>query len=405
MLKLTLIVEEKYLKILKDLRIAWLVPSAASGAHWEPIWSEFLKNYPDSVFYTTSVWKEFDSTAIYATAVKIVGKFKPFFFPRKTVEYGYRNGLMYLPLNIVIYLWRSKPNIIISNAFSIWSIVAVILKPILNYKIIVLYEGSTPNSDSKGSNIRSYSRKAIAPFVDAFIANNKNANLYLKEYLKVDESKVFYRSYLVPKAERLLSEPSAYKELPIDLKRPTFIFIGQLLLRKGILQLLEACSLLRQEGYQNFSVLIIGDGPEYEVIRKHAKDLDVEECVLWMGRCSYSCLGYYLKQTDVFVFPSLEDTWGMVVLEAMAFGKPILCSKNAGAFEMVIEGENGYHFDPFEPQGFASLMKRFIEEPELISKMGEKSQQIIANYTPELVIEFLDQVIAQITFEQEKKVL
>ena len=379
----------------ENLRVAWLVPSAASGAHWEPIWSAFLNVFPNTTFYTTLVWREFDPDAPYASAVKVIGKFKPFLINRKAV--GYKHGLMYLPLNIIGYLIKSKPEIIITNAFSIWSMIAVALKATLGWKVIILYEGSTPNSDSKDSPARSMTRKLMVPFVDAFIANNSGAKQYLSDYLKVDEAKIFHRSYLVPNQQSLLTDLNAYKPIPTDLKRPIFTFIGQLVARKGIQQLLKAASMLQAKGYREFSLLIIGDGTERETLQQQVKELGLEAQVLWMGRRAYGTLGFYLKQADVFVFPTLEDSWGMVVLEAMAFGKPILCSQRAGVSEMVSEEENGYLFDPLQPEQLAELMQQFIDQPQLTTAMGQCSQQLIAPHTPEAVTAFFKQVFEQLS--------
>lgn len=397
------VADERHSKTLKNCEIAWLMPSAAAGGHWQPVWREFLKAFPNTTFYTTDVWKEFDVTAPYAQAVKIVGKFKPLFFSRRTASYGYQPGLMYLPLSVVKPLWSSRPKVIISNAFSIWSMLAVSLKPVLGCKVIILYEGSTPNSDLKDSAIRSTSRKLLVPFVDAFIANNQGAKQYLQQYLKVDPSKIFNCSYLVPEKDSLLTEPAAYKEVPAKLKQPTFIFIGQLILRKGLLQLLKACSLLRQQGYQNFSILVIGDGTDREFFQQQAKEMGLDEQLIWMGRCSYGCLGVYLEQADVFVFPSLEDTWGMSVLEAMTFGKPIICSKFAGASEMVVDGENGYLFEPNNPEELAILMQKFITQPSLIDSMGQKGYQLIKSHSPEEVVNFFKQLITQMDSSETTK--
>ena len=113
----------------------------------------------------------------------------------------------------------------------------------------------------------------------------------------------------------------------------------------------------------------------------------------WIGWVDYGKSGMYFLNADVFVLPTLEDTWGMVVLESMAFGKPVLCSKWAGASEMVVHGENGYLFDPNQPEEIAKLMCHFIDHPDLIATMGEKSKQAIAPYTPEAAAEFLKEVV------------
>jgi len=80
------------------------------------------------------------------------------------------------------------------------------------------------------------------------------------------------------------------------------------------------------------------------------------------------------------------------LLEAMVLGKPILCSKWAGAAELVIDGENGYCFDPYEPAKLAELMRRFIDEPDLAASMGHKSEQLMTQYTPEAAAKFLSEV-------------
>ncbi|MFM7447366.1 MAG: glycosyltransferase, partial [Leptolyngbyaceae cyanobacterium] len=105
----------------------------------------------------------------------------------------------------------------------------------------------------------------------------------------------------------------------------------------------------------------------------------------------YESLGAYFEATDVFIFPTLEDIWGMVVLEAMAFRKPVICSKWAGAVEMIDQGKTGYIVDPHNVEELAGAMRLFIKNPELISTMGEKSCQVISQHTPEIAAKFLSE--------------
>jgi glycosyltransferase involved in cell wall biosynthesis len=90
----------------------------------------------------------------------------------------------------------------------------------------------------------------------------------------------------------------------------------------------------------------------------------------------------------------------MVVLEAMVMGKPILCSKWAGASELVIDGENGYCFDPYETEQLAQLMGRFIDNPELAVRLGDNSQQLMRQYTPEAAAQFLAKVTSLVLEER-----
>ena len=61
--------------------------------------------------------------------------------------------------------------------------------------------------------------------------------------------------------------------------------------------------------------------------------------------------------------PTIEDTWGVVTLEVMLFGKAVLCSVGAGSSELVIDGENGYVFEPTQSEKLAQMMQKFIDCP------------------------------------------
>ena len=169
----------------------------------------------------------------------------------------------------------------------------------------------------------------------------------------------------------------------MELKRPIFLYVGRITARKGIKTLLEACALLKSQGYADYSLLIVGQGDQREELESFIQERNLEEQVMWAGWVEYGNLGPYFQQADVFVFPTFEDVWGMVVPEAMVFGKPILCSNGAASCELIVEGENGYIFDPHDPPSLAEGMRRFLDDPGLVKSMGERSRQLIAKKTPE----------------------
>jgi glycosyltransferase involved in cell wall biosynthesis len=379
-------------KKLEDLRIAWLMPSAEAGAHWQPIWSNFLKIFQNTIFYTTRVWAEFDREAPYASAVYQVGNFNSFLVDRKGI--GYQHGFLNLPFNIVLYLAKFKPHVIIANAFSIWSLLAIFLKPLFDWKIIILYEGSTPSSDFRDSKIRSITRQFIANHSDTFVANTKSAKDYLSQFLKIDEKKIVLGPYLLPDRNAMTQKRQAIDFDFSSLKRPTFLFVGQIINRKGVYELLEACSILKEKGCYDYTVLMIGEGSERDRLEELTHTKQLADQVILLGRKSYSELGSYFQKSDVFVFPTFEDTWGMVPLEAMIFEKPILCSKYAGASELMIEGGNGYLIDPKSPEEIADRMHRLITHQSLIDEMGKKSKEIIEEHTIDSAMQVFSKAIS-----------
>jgi glycosyltransferase involved in cell wall biosynthesis len=364
-----------------DLRVAWLVPEVELGAYWQPVLREFTKVFKNTVFYTGRVWSGFDPTLPGASAIQLVGETK--FVETEKIDTGYDRGFIAVSPSIIGHLLKFRPQIVFPQAFSLWTVLVVLLKPLCGWKIAIIYDGSSPNTDFRDSGFRTSVRRILAKFADAFVSNSQAGKRYLVEALNVPEAEVFTRTYLVPDAETLLKPLSGNKVQSLGLKQPIFLYVGRITARKGIKTLLEACALLKKQGYSDYTLLIVGKGDQQEELESFIKDQDFQEQVKWVGWVDYGSLGTYFDQADIFVFPTFEDVWGMVVPEAMVFGKPILCSNGAASCELIAEGENGYVFDPNNAQELAMKMQVFIDNPDLVEAMGERSRQLISQKTPE----------------------
>jgi glycosyltransferase involved in cell wall biosynthesis len=385
----TLSSKKELKKVTNDPRIAWLLPSLEGGSYWHPLFKEFTKIFPQTIIYT-GFWTGFAPGYENTFAIKVVGKTK--FISTTQSRESYSRGFIAVSPAIVVEILKFKPQLIFVNGFSIWSLFALILKPITKWRVILAVEGSSPNVDYRNSPIRLFLRRKMVQVADALITNNQAGKSYLTDVLKAKPATVFAKPYEVPTSKAMsvvLKETQLNQQ---ELQRPIFLFVGQLIPRKGLHLLLEACSILKQRGCCNYTLLVIGQGEDREKLQDISQNYQLEESVKWIGWVDYSRIGDYFQFSDVFILPTLEDTWGMVVLESMAFGKPILCSKWAGASELVISGQNGYVFEPHNPQEIADAMYRFISTPSLIKSMGKCSQQIIAEHTPEAAAKFLAEV-------------
>mgnify|MGYP000176147482 FL=1 len=363
-----------------DLRVAWLVPEVELGAYWQPVLREFTKVFKNTVFYTGRVWSGFDPTLPGASAIQLVGETK--FVETTKIETGYDRGFIAVSPSIIGHLLKFRPQIVFPQAFSLWTVLVVLLKPICGWKIAIIYDGSSPNTDFRDSSFRTFVRRILAKFADAFVSNSQAGKRYLVEALNVPEAEVFTRTYLVPDAKTLL-KPLSEDQQSLGLKQPIFLYVGRITARKGIKTLLQACAILKKQGYSDYTLLIVGKGDQQDELEAFIKEQDFPEQVNWVGWVDYGSLGAYFQQADIFVFPTFEDVWGMVVPEAMVFGKPILCSNGAASCELVVEGENGYIFDPSNAQELSEKMRIFIDNPDLIESMGESSRQLISQKTPE----------------------
>jgi glycosyltransferase involved in cell wall biosynthesis len=364
-----------------DLRVAWLVPEVELGAYWQPVLREFTKVFKNTVFYTGRVWSGFDPTMPGASAIKLVGETK--FVETEKIETGYDRGFIVVSPSIIGYLLEFRPQVVFPQAFSLWTVIVALLKPLMRWRIAIIYDGSSPNTDFRDSSFRTFVRRILVRFADAFVSNSNAGKKYLMEVLNVPEEKIFTRTYLVPDAGALLKRLDQTQPPNLQLKHPIFLYVGRITARKGIKTLLEACAILKSQGYVDYSLLIVGKGEQREELEAFIKARDFEEQVTWGGWVEYGNLGSYFQQADVFVFPTFEDVWGMVVPEAMVFGKPVLCSNGAASCELIVSGDNGYIFDPSSAKELADKMQIFIDHPDLIESMGERSRQMISQKTPE----------------------
>lgn len=376
-------------------RIAWLLPSMARGSYWHPVLQEFAKLFPETILFTGN-WPGFASGSEASFRVQVVGK-------TKYLKAGRCGRTFILPsLRIVPSIVRFRPHVIFTAAFSLWTTLALWLRPWTRWRIVVVYDGSAPSIDSTNSRLRGFLRRLIANRADGFVTNSRAGRDYLTKVLHADPDKVFKHPYEVPSARALMvkrADPVS-RSWFAGLEHPVFVFIGQLITRKGLHFLLEACALLKRAGYTEYSLLVVGDGPQRDEAEKAARQRGLTSNVKFVGWVPYGDLGIYLGYADVFVFPTLEDVWGMAILEAMVFGKPILCSKWAGAAEMVVEGKNGFVFDPYRPEQLARLMSRFMTDSDLIPRMGNVSRQIIAPHTPRAAAKNLAEVAKRVLHER-----
>jgi glycosyltransferase involved in cell wall biosynthesis len=360
--------------------VAWLLPSLERGLYWHPVFKEFSRIFPKTIIFT-GIWPGFAPGYENAFTVKVLRKTKIIETTRVTA--GTSRALIIASLGIIYHLLSFKPQVIFTSAFSIWTALALVLKPLRKWWVIISYDGCSPNVDCRDSRLRLFFRRMMAGLADGFITNNRSGKSYLMEVLRAEDKSVFVTPYQIPTPEMLLRGQDQCFAGVGELRRPVFLFVGAIRPAKGVHLLLEAFRLLQSRGYSRCSLLIVGDGPQRGKLEGLVTRYGLEDLVRWAGWVEYEHIGAYFQTADVFTFPTLEDVWGMVVLEAMAFGKPILCSKWAGAAELVVDGENGYVFDPNQPEELAELMRRFIDDSNLVRVLGVRSKQIIAAHTPQ----------------------
>ena len=165
-----------------------------------------------------------------------------------------------------------------------------------------------------------------------------------------------YMPASAPERERLRSE------LGLDSDRFYGVFVGRLHPVKGADTLLRAL-----EKTEGIDLLIVGDGPERDVLRGLASTLGIEDRVRFEG--SSSRVSTYLKAADAFFLPSLGEGMPNAVLEAMACGLPCVVTTAVGGVEELL-GPNGLTVAPRDVSGWADAMQRLAGDAEGRRRLG-----------------------------------
>jgi glycosyltransferase involved in cell wall biosynthesis len=100
-------------------------------------------------------------------------------------------------------------------------------------------------------------------------------------------------------------------------------------------------------------------------------------------------------RASAIVYPPFNEDWGLVPLEAMMFGKPVVAVNRGGPRETVVDGENGFLTEP-DPRSFSLAMERFADDPELVRKMGMYGRRHVNRFDWRYFIEAMDNCVDQL---------
>ena len=296
---------------------------------------------------------------------------------------------------VLVELWKFRPHLVFVRGFDLCTIYVILLKVLTRCSLVLLWGGVSPHVAFSGSPVRLALRRLTARWFDHAVSHTKEGADYLREVVEIPPGKLSQYPYQPADPAALSFKTRINRESSLS-PRPVFLYVGRLIREKGLDTLIEASALLKRNKVGPFSIAIVGRGPEEARLRAVAQTLEVGDRINWAGAVDYSQLGAFYQASDVFVFPSFEDIIGMVVPEAMVFGKPVLCSDQAGAKDMVHHGRNGFVFDPNDAQQLAIHMALFVKKPHLISQFGSESKIIIFPFTPEASAQHLGSLVDQV---------
>ncbi len=192
-----------------------------------------------------------------------------------------------------------------------------------------------------------------------------------KENVVVIPNGVDYNKFRLDKKKREVLR----KKYKIDEGENVILFVGNDFKKKGLEYLIKSLTLIKRK--KNKVVVVGKDDPSF--YRKLAKKLGIVDKIIFAGFAKN--IADYYSMADIFVFPTIYDSFGMVALEAMANSKPVIISKSAGASE-IIEGENKILIleNPTNHKEIAEKINILLEDEKIKKRVSKNAIRIAKKY-------------------------
>jgi glycosyltransferase involved in cell wall biosynthesis len=286
----------------------------------------------------------------------------------------------YVSPRIFWRLLRARPDAIISGGFSAPSFYAYLYCKLTGAKLII-YSDGTPAFEKTLGRLQQAARKVLVPRVSAFIAKSKPAADRFEELGA--KGRIFLVPHTANLAPLLTIGASRDRSESAELR---LLSVGRLIPRKGFVHLIRTLAAMRAVR-RPVSLTIVGSGPQDAELKALVQSLGVRG-IRFAGFVDQDELPAYYAAADVFVFPTLEDTYGIVLLEAAASGLALIASTHAGAtLDFVKDREDGLIFTPPDEHALAELIAELADSPELVRDLGLAAYNVARLRTPDRTAE------------------
>ena len=190
-----------------------------------------------------------------------------------------------------------------------------------------------------------------------------------------------------------ISKEDAREYIQVDLCPRMLLFVGRIEPLKGIDTLIKAIALIKETGvlsrYEVCLAVIGGDASmsdenisqEMSRLHKIRDAYGLEDVVTFLGKRSQDTLPYYYSAADVVVVPSHYESFGMVALEAMACGTPVVASQVGGLAYLIQDGVTGYHVRDQEPEELANRLIQLIDDDKTNQIMSKNAAEYATQYS------------------------
>jgi len=256
--------------------------------------------------------------------------------------------------------------------------------------------------------------KRVISRADRIIAATLAEQTQLQFLYKTDKRKISIippgvdtsHFYQIPKDE-------ARQYIGVESGDKIVLFVGRIEPLKGLDTLLKAMSCQQSSNIEHVTLAIIGGNPnasseemsaEMARIQRLSDDLSMGSTVTFLGKRAQDTLPYYYSAADVLVMPSHYESFGMVALEAMACGTPVIASQVGGLAFLIKDGETGYYVPDQEPEALCEKMALLLRDSHQREAMGKRAAKHAREYAWENIAPQIMDVYSVLVEEKEKQI-
>lgn len=295
-------------------------------------------------------------------------------FNRMEMEYGQKISFTF---GLIRAIRKVKPEVLVSEAFFQWTPLCLVYSILFHIPLYIGYERTCYTERNVGK-LKTIYRKIVDKFTAGYFVNGNETCKYLesigirKEKIHIVGMSADSNGLRSSISKMTTNERDVFRKKYIgDTDGLLYLFSGQIVTRKGVGFLLEAWT-KHIKMFPNDKLVLIGYGDLYDTYEKKYKK---ETSIFLQGKVNYDDVYKYYAIADVFILPTIEDNWSLVIPEAMSCGLPVSTTIYNGCHsELVHEGENGYVFDCFKQESILKALDYFHHHD--LKKMGQKSVEL-----------------------------
>lgn len=266
---------------------------------------------------------------------------------------------------------KINPDILITEGYFQWTPL-VLMYAYLHHTPIYMYYERTCWTERNTGFLKNAQRKLFNKFFTGFIVNGVETSEYLQSLgvccEKIHIGGMAADAKMLSEKVKQFKQTDEYHHSVAGRKGIEFLFTGVVAERKGIMYLLQAWKQHIIQ-YPQDTLVVVGDGNQMKECLEFCKNVNG---VSFVGKIPYGQIYKYYACADVYILPTIEDNWSLVIPEAMSCGLPVATSIYNGCHkELVHDGINGFVFDTFKQETIVAVLDKFHHSN--LVQMGQES--------------------------------